>query len=161
VQARALPSSENTLQPFDGGQAPAHAAGSAAKSQLSTGDSTTPLPQTGAQSGSTPKCPPDGQQPSPGTNAVMGRNTHAAWQVPADTRRSAVHESPSEQCVGHALGPLVMAVSHSSPAWLLTTPSPQVALQSASVDAMQPLGQQPSFTSEHAVTSWTVQLALQ
>ncbi len=86
LQVLGDPASVNIWQPFEGGQARAQASGLAPKSQLSAGDSTMPLPHTGAQSGSTPKWPPGGQQASPGAKTVMGMKTHIAWQVPAPTR---------------------------------------------------------------------------
>jgi hypothetical protein len=64
-----------------------------ALSQVSTGRSTTPLPHMALQSASMVRSPPGGQQPSPAMNAVTGKCTQAAEQVPADSRRSLVQGS--------------------------------------------------------------------
>src|SRR5947208_2806633 len=115
---------------------------SIAASQASTGVSTRPSPQTGAQSASIKNVAPDGQHPSPATAAVTGRCTQAASQVPADSRRSSVQGLPSSHARGQApRRPAAMATSQASPTW--TTPSPQVVEQSGSWAALQPAGQQP------------------
>lgn len=133
---------------------------STASSQVSTGGSTTPLPQTAAQSASTPRVPPGGQQPSPATKAVTGRATQVAAQVPAETSRSVVQGSPSSQRVGQApLLPGEIAVSQASPGW--TAPSPQVDEQSGSSSAVHPAGQQPSLTGPQVVMGVGVQAAEQ
>jgi hypothetical protein len=62
------------------------------------------------------KSPPGGQQPSPATDAVTRKCTQVAAQVPADSSRSSVQASPSEQAVGQAPGrPAAIAVSQLSP----------------------------------------------
>lgn len=133
---------------------------STASSQVSTGGSTTPLPQTAAQSASTASVPPGGQQPSPATNAVTARCWQFAAHVPAETSRSVVQGSPSSQLVGQAPGvPAGIAVSQASPGW--TAPSPQVGEQSGSSSAVHPAGQQPSLTGPQLVMGVSVQAAEQ
>jgi hypothetical protein len=73
VQVAGEPRRATAVQdPRDGqavGQDPLPAAGS----QVSTGRSTTPFPQMGAQSGSTSKSAPGGQHPSPATGEITAR----------------------------------------------------------------------------------------
>jgi hypothetical protein len=131
-----------------------------ALSQVSTGGSTTPSPHTAAQSASTVRSPPGGQQPSPATKAVTGRWTQLAAQVPPESSRSVVQGLPSSQAVGQAPGlPAGIATSQLSSIW--TLPSPQVAEQSGSVAAVHPAGQQPSLCGLQAAIGLETQVAVQ
>jgi hypothetical protein len=131
-----------------------------ALSQVSTGRSTTPLPHMAAQSASTVRSPPGGQQPSPAMNAVTGRCTQAAEQVPPESNRSRVQGSRSSQAFAQAPGaPAASATSQVSFGW--TTPSPQVDEQSGSVAAVQPLGQQPSLAALQLEMGVSTQVAEQ
>jgi len=130
-----------------------------AVSQVSQGTSTTPLPQMAAQSESMPACAPGGQQPSPLRMVVVGTKEHRAVQLPASIRMSSVQGTPSEQLLAQLPGPSAMATSHCSPGSRI--PSPQVAGQSGSDAASQPLGQQPSAAAEHPSTGSATQLTEQ
>src|SRR6266571_854206 len=107
--------------------------------------STTPLPQTRAQSLSVSLFAPGGQQPSPSWVLVIGSWLQVALHVPAERTESVVQASASLQssAVGHAPGwPAGMRVSQVSGG--VTTPSPHVPGQSLSLPASAPAGQQPS-----------------
>jgi hypothetical protein len=81
---------------------------------------------------------PEGQQPSPPAQAVMGVAVHRAEHVEAlPVSASVVHASASSQEVGQFEGG-----SQVSPG--STTPLPHKAEQSVSVASSQPSGQQPS-----------------
>jgi hypothetical protein len=120
-----------------------------------------PLPHEGAQSTSTVKLAPFGQQPSPARGAVMGSSTHAAAQVPALTRRASVQGLALVHRVGHAPGrPAGIAVSQTSPRVGSRVPLPQVGEQSPSMASVHPDGQQPS-PDVHALIGVTAQRAEQ
>jgi len=103
-----------------------------------------PLPQTAAQSESVAAPHAEGQQPSPGAQAVMFVNAHTRVQsslLPETT--SWVQALLSLQVAGHAPGlPAVIARSHFSGD--STTRLPHTGAQSLSLLALQPTGQQPS-----------------
>jgi hypothetical protein len=104
--------------------------------------STTPLPQLARQSLSVALFAPGGQQPSLLIGIVMAVCMHAAWQLFGFIRTSVVHACMSSQFVGHAPAPATMPVSQTSPGSRM--PLPHIAVQSVSVFAFAPLGQQPS-----------------
>jgi hypothetical protein len=118
----ALPSSAQVLKQF-----PSH---------FSPG-STCPSPQRGGgggQSLSLLLMQPGAQQPSPPLQEVIGVFEHATSQVAAfPAAESVVHALPSSQVVGQF-------PSHFSPD--STTPLPQFGLQSLSLFAVAPGGQQ-------------------
>lgn len=79
---------------------------------------------------------------------------HSAWQVPAETSESAVHELLSSQAVGHAPAmPVAIAESQVSPGSM--TPLPHDAEQSVSVRLFAPAGQQPSPLLANVIGSLT------
>ena len=80
---------------------------------------------------------------SPSTAAVTGVSSQVAAHVPSMLMASVVQKSPSSQAAGQAPAePAAIPVSHVSPG--STTPLPQVDVQSSSVVASAPAGQQPS-----------------
>jgi len=159
VQLVGDPRKVSVMQVPSEGQTIGQEAGSA-RSQVSTGRSTTPLPHIAAQSASTVRSPPGGQQPSPATNAVTGRCTQAAEQVPAESSRSLVQGSRSLHAFSQAPGaPAAIETSQVSFGW--TTPSPQVDEQSGSVAAVQPVGQQPSLAALQPAMGLSTQAAEQ
>jgi hypothetical protein len=100
--------------------------------------STVPLPQLAEQSLSLALLHPDGQQPSPGAQRVMGWWEQAILQVLAlPVSKSMVQAMPSLQEVGQEAGG-----SQVSPG--SRVPLPQWGEQSSSVALLQPAGQQPS-----------------
>jgi hypothetical protein len=150
-QVAAEPRGVTLVQDPAAGQLVGQEPSPAASSQASTGGSTTPLPQIGAQSGSVVKLAPGGQQPSPARAAVTPGCAQVAEQVPADSSRSSVQGSPSAQPDGQAPTiPAGIAMSQASPG--CTTPSPQLAEQSGSLAAVHPDGQQPSLWDEQVAT---------
>jgi len=146
----ALPDWVSVVHGLVSAQLVGHEAGG---SQVSPG-SMTPLPQKGSQSPSFPLVQPDGQQPSPPVQAVIGVCPQAALPASAlPVRVSVVHGSVSAQLVGHEAGG-----SQVSPG--STTPLPQKPLQSSSLAVVQPVAQQPS-PSVQAVMGVALQAALQ
>jgi hypothetical protein len=121
--------------------------------------STTPLPHFAGQSESALVMlvlHPVGQQPSPALQAVMGVWLQTTLQgVPPST--SVVQGSLSlGQVVGQ--GSVVEFGSQVSP--VSTTPLPQTGLQSESLVALHPAGQQPSAPIQAVMATW-VQATLQ
>jgi hypothetical protein len=108
-------------------------------SQVSPG-STTLLPQLALQSLSVRALQPGAQQPSPLTHWVMDWWPQVAVQFMAlPTKVSMVQAVPSLHAVGVGQDAAGSQVSPGS-----TTLLPQLALQSLSLTALQPEGQQPS-----------------
>ena len=132
---------------------------SIAASHASTGGSTTPSPQAGAQSASI-------RNVAPGRAAAVAGDSRRDGQVHAGGLAGAGREQPivgARIAVGAraragAGRPAAMATSHASPTW--TTPSPHADEQSGSCAALQPAGQQPS-EAPHAVISVDTQTAEQ
>jgi glutaredoxin-related protein len=119
-----------------------------------SGGSTTPFPQTGAQSVSFRALHPGAQHPSPPTQATMGVLVHRRSQVAAlPVWESAVQAFPSLHVAGQLPGG--SHVSGDS-----TTPFPHRGRQSLSTRALQLAGQQPS-PPEHAVIAVCVHTRLQ
>jgi hypothetical protein len=134
-----------------GGHSVSHDVGTVAGSQVSQGDSTTPLPQTDGQSESKLAFAPEGQHPSPFRFAVVVTNWQRAVQLPSSIRMSSVHGTPSEQLLGQLPVPVAMAASQVSPG--STLPFPQVAGQSGSDAEPHPVGQHPSGTAEQPASA--------
>ena len=102
-----------------------------------------------------------GQQPSPGRNAVIGRDTHLAAQVPALIRRSSVQGLESAHDVGQRASSSGGALtSHSSPLENSKNVLPHNDEQSASSCEVQPDGQHSSVGPQ-AVISLITQRAVQ
>ena len=150
-------------EPIDGAglAVVAGGAGEAGGSQVSP-DSTTPLPQVGGQSESALVVlvlHPVGQQPSPALQAVMAVWVQAAVQLALlPVSPSTVQALPSlqEARVGQEEGR--SQVSPDS-----TTPLPHLGVQSESLFALHPAGQQPSPETQVLMAVWlqaTLQLAL-
>lgn len=121
---------------------------------------TRPSPHFGAQSLSVSAEQAAGQQPSFGTQPVMGAWLHAREHPSTDPDAwSNVQASPSSQVRLQAPGwPAVIARSQFS--LVSTTPSPQMGWQSLSSPAVHPGGQQWSPPTQ-AVTGVATQVALQ
>src|ERR1700712_87293 len=102
--------------------------------------STTPSPQLGEQSSSVFEEQSDGQQPSPATHCSMVCIAHTALQLAASptmvARRQALDPAQLSRVGQVSTGSQVSSFS--------TIPLPQTALQSGSVLASPPCGQQPS-----------------
>jgi hypothetical protein len=113
--------------------------------------STTPLPQTGAQSVSFVALQPGAQQPSPPAHAVIGGYEHVTLHCAAfPVRTFVVHAFMSLQVAGQF-------PSHVSPD--STAPFPHIAEQFASLFALQLAGQHPSLPL-HAVINVNVHWTL-
>ncbi len=137
VQLSALPVSMSTVQALPSLHAKRFTAQVRIGSHVSP-LSITPLPQLTLQSLSLLLLQPGGQQRSPDRHCVMVRCVQAALQVAAcPISVSMVQALPSSQLVGHVLGG-----SQVSPCSI--APFMQLTLQSRSLLALQPLGQQPS-----------------
>jgi hypothetical protein len=119
--------------------------------------STAPLPQVGEQSRSVLALHPVGQQPSPPIQAVMAVWVQATLQVALPpVIWSVVQALLSLQEVGQEdFGSQVSPFS--------TTPLPHFGVQSESLLALHPVGQQPSPPIQAVMAVWlqaTLQLAL-
>ena len=111
LQVDALPTSVSSVQALPSlqlsGQLSSHA----------SPRSTTPSPHVSEQSSSFGAVQPEGQQPSPFAQAVIGEKVHTASQLTSEPcSTSEVHDTLSAQLVGQEPPPIGMARSQVSPA---------------------------------------------